>query len=272
MTNSKLRTTAAKIIPLPIRKFLVAIYATIKRMLTYKNYDSSEYWRKRATCPGQAAVLWNNQEYNELYRKDQAEILKPYIQSLQDGSKVLDIGCGIGVIASLVRSIRHDVSIDAVDFEEMITVAREQTKERNINYIASPAEDFTGCGYKYDLIISSACYSMIRDIDKLKKALKNGANMLSDNGIIVMIDPFHRWNYLARAKFNTKDVETFMKEHQLVLEKKSGILFWLFRDWLANSGFSGAKLEKRYRTGEKLLKILGQHFWADYKILIFRKA
>jgi 2-polyprenyl-3-methyl-5-hydroxy-6-metoxy-1,4-benzoquinol methylase len=272
MKQSKLRTGMTKLLPLPVRKFLVAIYLSVKRMLVYKNYDSSEYWRKRASCPGQAAVLWNNQEYNELYRINQSEILKPHIAQLHPDAKVLDIGCGIGTVSSLIRRLRADVTVDAVDFEEMIAVCRQQACIDNVNWIASSAEEFTGCGYKYDLIISSGCYSAIRDIDKLKKALTNAANMLANGGRIVMIDPFHRSNYLARAKFGTGDVVKHLQKHNLAIERKSGILFWPWRVWLANSEYKGSQLKRRYDRGEKLLKMLGRHYWADYKILVFKQS
>jgi len=254
-------------IPKSIKKPL----AVIRQMLVYTSYDSSEYWRRRASSPGQAAVLWKNQEYNALYRIDQRRIIEPWVQSLPSGATVLDIGCGVGVVASMLRSIRSDIAIDGVDFEEMIAIARDQTQGQDIRYIASSAEEYKGDGQGYDLIISSGCYSAIRNIDKLKKSLDNGALMLKAGGILLFIDPFHRWNYLARAKFATRDVVAHLRHFNFKLVKKSGVLFWPFRVRLANSDLSGTELETQYRRGEWLLSRLGQHFWADYKILIFRK-
>lgn len=262
------KSRISKFIPRPIK----VLVSTIMQMLIYKNYDSSDYWRKRASCPGQNAVLWKNQEYNDFFRAEQIKILEPFINSLKPDSVILDIGCGIGIIASMISKMRQDVTIDAVDFEEMITNAIDRTVEQNINFIASTAEDFIGNGYHYNLIISSACFSMIRNIDNLKKSLENSAKLLASSGTIIMIDPFHRWNYLARAKFNTKDVVKHLRPFGLYLYKKSGVLFWPSRVYLANSNYSGTKLEIKYRRGEWFLKHLGQHFWADYKVLIFKKS
>ncbi|MGB3538569.1 MAG: class I SAM-dependent methyltransferase [Mesorhizobium sp.] len=255
------------LIPKPIKEPL----KHLRQMFTYKHYDSSEYWRKRASKPNQAAVLWKNQEYNDLYRVDQRTIIEPWVRSLPSGACVLDIGCGIGVVAGMINSIRQDITIDAVDFEEMIAVAREKNSKPGIRYIASPAEEFERDDIRYDLIISSACYSAIRDIDHLKKSLNNGARMLMPGGVMLMIDPFHRWNYLARAKFGTKDVIAHLKPHNMRLLEKSGILFWPYRVRLANSTVHGQELKAKYQIGEKLLKRLGSHFWADYKVLAFRK-
>lgn len=257
-----------KLIPGSLKRPL----ASIRRMLVYKKYDSSEYWRKRASSPGQAAVLWQNQEYNDLYRADQRHIIEGWVTLLSPGAAVLDIGCGVGVVARMLRSMRSDVAIDAVDFEEMVAVAREATPQgQDINYIASSAEEYDGNGKLYDLIISSACYSAIRNIDHLRKALDNGVHMLAPGGTLLLIDPFHRWNYLARAKFATRDVLAHLVPQGMTLVEKSGVLFWPYRERLANSNYRGAELEAKFRRGERLLKTFGRHFWADYKVLAFRK-
>jgi len=256
-----------KIIPKSLKQPLGAV----RRMLVYQTYDSSEYWQRRASNAGQAAVLWENQEYNNLYREDQRHIIETWVGSLSPGASVLDIGCGVGIVAGMLRSMRSDIAIDAVDFEEMVAVAREATRGQNIRCIASSAEEYDGDGKLYDLIISSACYSMIRNIDHLRKALDNAVCMLAPGGILLMIDAFHRWNYLARAKFGTRDVLAHLIPQGMELVEKSGVLFWPYRERLANSDYRGAELEAKFRNGERLLRILGQHFWADYKILAFRK-
>ena len=86
-----------------------------------------------------------------------------------------------------------------------------------------------------------------------------------------MIDPFHRWNYLARAKYNTRNVVAFMEARGFTLEKKSGIIFWPYREFLASTKLSGEGLRQKYEQGEKILRMLGEHFWADYKVLLFKK-
>jgi ubiquinone/menaquinone biosynthesis C-methylase UbiE len=256
-----------KLIPRPLK----ACLAAVRQILFYQNYNSSAYWRKRASESEQAAVLWRNQEYNNLYRSDQRRIIEPWVGALPSGATVLDIGCGIGIVAAMIGSVRPDIEIDAVDFEEMVAIARERTKGLKIRYIASSAEDFDGNGARYDLIISSACYSAIRNIAHLKNSLDNGARMLKPGGTILMIDPFHRWNLLARAKFATRDVVAHLKPHGLRLVEKSGVIFWPYRIRYANSDLRGAELAERYHRGERLLKQMGQHLWADYKVLAFRK-
>ena len=250
----------------------IAIYKRIRRMMFYTTYDSSAYWRKRASEPDQAAVMWKNQEYNDLYRILQKKIIEPYVSSLTSGSKVLDIGCGIGVVSEMILAINPNVIIDAVDFQEMIQVASAKISKNNINFISSSAEAYKIQDETYDMIISSGCYSAIRNIKALEQSLMNGCQMLKKGAIMLLIDPFHKWNYLARAKYSSKQVADYVGRYGLKLQRKSGVLFWPFREWLAKSDISGPKLKFRFRLGEKILNHLGQHMWADYKVLIFKKV
>jgi 2-polyprenyl-3-methyl-5-hydroxy-6-metoxy-1,4-benzoquinol methylase len=256
-----------KLIPKKVKRVL----GIFNKLLNYKDYDSSAYWRGRAKDAGQAAVLWKNQEYNNLYRADQKNIIREYVEKLDCNTRVLDIGCGVGVVANMISELNDKTIIDAVDFDEMIQVAKLKYNSARINYITNSAEEYYQDHYKYDLIISSGCFSAIRNIDNLEKALNNSARMISSDGIILMIDPFHRWNYLARAKYNTKDVELKMSKEGLSLIRKGGILFWPYRDALADSNIYGPDLVRKYKRGEKLLRLMGQNFWADYKILVFKK-
>lgn len=256
-----------KYIPMPVKRFI----GTILRVFVYSNYDSTAYWKSRAKEKNQAAVLWQNEEYNNLYRKEQYQIIQPYLKNLAPNSLVLDIGCGIGVVSNMMHNINKEIYIEAVDFKEMIDIAKEKYPNSKISYVASSAEDYYVKSKKYDFIISSGCFSAIRNVEKMKEAIKNSTLMCKQGGTILMIDPFHKWNYLARVKFNSKDVEDYMKELGFKLEEKSGVIFWPYRDKLANSNLKGKALEKKYKEGEVLLDKLGRHFWADYKILAFKK-
>ncbi|MGH6811262.1 MAG: class I SAM-dependent methyltransferase, partial [Methylocella sp.] len=167
--------------------------------------------------------------------------------------------------------LNPNIRVDAVDFEEMLEAGRENLKDPRIRPIGCSVEDYRREPQTYDLIVSSACYSTIRDIAKLEKSLANGAYMLKAGGTMLMIDHFHRWNYLARAKYGSHDVERFLRPKNLKLVEKSGVLFWPFRELLADSKLTGDKLVRRFRMGEQIRERLGAHFWADYKILVFVK-
>jgi 2-polyprenyl-3-methyl-5-hydroxy-6-metoxy-1,4-benzoquinol methylase len=185
--------------------------------------------------------------------------------------RVLDIGCGIGIVARMLADLCPFATIDAVDFDEMVSIARTENPHQRIVYVASAAEDYLASNKDYDLILSSGCFSAIRTLRKLEQSMANAAAMLGRGGIIVMIDPFHRWNFLARAKISSGEVVQLMQAKGLRLVHRSGVLFWPYRELLANSQISGSELHRKFRTGERLLAILGRHSWADYKILVFKR-
>jgi len=250
---------------------IINLVTKIKKIFIYTNYDSSEYWKKRAKEPGQAAVLWKNQEYNNLYRKLEFNLLKKFLpKTINEPFYILDIGCGIGIVSKFLVENYPLAYVDAVDFQEMIEIARQKNFHERINYISSEAENYFDECKKYDVVISSACFSAIRNINRLKMAIENCSKMMKKNGIMIMIDHFHKWSYLARAKISSNEIIILLESLGFKLIYKSGVLFWPYREWLANSNYYGKDLERKFFQGEKLLGLLGKHFWADYKVLVFQ--
>lgn len=268
--NTLIKKLVGSILPKPLKQNIARIFFRVRKLIVYDQYDSTAYWKSRATSETQASVLWQNQEYNDIYRKKQKEIIKSFLHNMPQNLRVLDIGCGIGVVSKMILELRPDAKIDAVDFEEMIAIASKVNANDSINYISSSAEEYAAKAETYDFIISSGCYSAIRDIRKLEKSMLQGAEMLKKSGVLLLIDPFHRWSYLARAKYGTKDVVNLLSKKKLKLFHKSGVLFWPYREKLANSKLTGDKLLTLFNKGERRLHKWGAHFWADYKVLAFK--
>lgn len=263
-----------KIIPLKILR----IYWWFKDLFTYSNRDSTAYWKKRATeCNGQKKVLWNNEEYNELFRNIEKKIIKKFLSYFNtEKIFVLDSGCGIGIVSKMLVKLSQKVIVDAVDFPEMIKYACVENYSDRINYIeVDGVEYYFNPKKKYNLVISSGCFAAITDVEKCKNAILNTAKMVEEGGMILMLDAFHKWSYLAsggaRVKLSSRDIINFVKSLNFELIYNGGFLFWPFRVFLSNSEIKGERLKKLFILGEKLLLILGHHLWSDYKILVFRK-
>ena len=233
--------------------------------------DAQSYWKHRTSGTGQSRVLWQNEQYNALLRGRQREVLRPFIAGLPENSVVLDIGCGIGVVAKMLTEMHDTAIIHAVDFGEMVSAAQQENPSPRIRYIAGAAEDYLPPNQHYNAILSSGGYSAFRDIAKLERALGNAVELLASRGLLIIIDPFHRWNYLARAKYSSGQVTRFLRGRGLRRVHKGGMLFWPYRERLADSSLSGAQLDEAFAEGERLLARLGQHLWADYKVLVFEK-
>ena len=95
--------------------------------------------------------------------------------------------------------------------------------------------------------------------------------MLKKDGKLIMIDPFHKWSYLARAKFSCPQIILYMSELGFECIFKSGVLFWPYREFLSNSKLKDSAVEFFFKQGEFLLKIFGKHLWSDHKVLVFQK-
>jgi len=247
------------------------IASAVRQACHRRDYDSSYYWKQRASREGQASVMWNNACYNDMYRLRQREILAGYVDPLNQDAEILDVGCGIGVVAKMLVDLNPQVSVDAVDFPEMITVAQRTSAADRVRYIASSAEDYYDPSKRYALVVSSGCYSAIRDLTAMKRAITNMAGMTADGGRVLMIDPFHRCNLLARARFGSRDVVQFMQDLGFEVIQKNGVLFWPYRMWLANCKYSDRKVQRCFEVGERWRRWMGPHFWADYKVLGFQK-
>jgi len=245
--------------------------ALCQKLFVYREIDSSSYWRGRAALPGEKAVMFENEFYTAAVRTREFEWLKRLLAGLHPDAAILDLGCGVGIVAAYISQLNADWRIDAVDFQEMIKQASSRVVRPNVSFISSPAEDFCPSDRQYDAILSIACLSAIRDLAKLHKALDNIAKLSFMGSRVILIDPFHRSPLLARARISSKEVIDSMRAHGFKLEIKSGILFWPFRLLLARSKLRGKPLLFLFNLGEGLLALLGAHAWADYKVLVFRK-
>lgn len=233
--------------------------------------DNSDYWRGRAKSAGSAAVLWTNDHYNQLVRAAEFARIGPWLQRLPARAQVLDVGCGIGAVSAWLLQQRVDLRVTGVDFPEMIERARaEVSANERMRWVGASAEAFVEPG-SFDLVLSSGCYSAIRDRAKCEQAIDAGCRSVRPGGLLFMIDPFHRWKYLARVRMSPSEVVAFVTARGFRLEEMSGMLFWPVREALANSDADAETVRLRFERGERWLARLGEVAWADYKVMVFRR-
>lgn len=132
-----------------------------------------------------------------------------YINNLYtENIKILDIGCGSGVIGLTIKQKFPHATVDLLDIsKEALEVAKENAKRLNLeaNFIESDVFDYVN--KKYDVIISNppyiktneeieeivknnephiALYAGIDGLDIYKKMLKNINDYLNENALIAL--------------------------------------------------------------------------------------
>lgn len=104
-------------------------------------------------------------------------------QHICEKSKILDIGCGGGLVAEPLAVLNHHViGIDAS--EKNIYIAREHAIQNNVlvQYVCTTVENFTA-EQPFDVIIAS---EVIEHVDNLTLFIEACSKLLSANGQIII--------------------------------------------------------------------------------------
>jgi len=248
-----------------------SVLSFIKKIFIYTPYNPEEYWEGRAKQIGLCSVMWKNNIYNILASQTEKKTIDKYFENIKN-KKILDLGCGTGRISKYLA--QKGAFITGLDLKKMIEVAKKENPHPNINYMVGSMHEIDLPKNYFDYIISLAGISMCCNTEqKLKKIIFNCYEALKDSGIILSMDPFHKWSFLARsARFNGKEVIKNFKKEKFKLVDKYGILFWPVRVYLTTRyAPKSPKINKwLFSLGEKILK-LTPTILSDYKIIVFKK-
>ncbi len=118
--------------------------------------------------------FYKNKNYNK-----EVEFL---INFINKNDKIIDIGCGTGIHASLLQQKGFD--IEGLDFsKEMLDIAK--TRLHSNLYLQNMLD--INIDKKYDVIISMfAVINHLKDTQELEKCFKNLKKILTDNGKIII--------------------------------------------------------------------------------------
>ncbi len=260
-----------RLLPESVLKRLSRYYSWIQ----YREYDTSDGWRKKASKDGWQAIYWHNEHYNRCFDAAQKRYLQFFLDRHQIGFEdpVLDIGCGIGRLCKFFSDLGYQ-RVTGVDFPEMVEKAKTENDSDCITYIASPAQDFLR-DERFRFIISSSCFGVIRRRDFMFRAIENCTRMQRAGDVLLMIDPFHKNNYLAtsRARISGADIVAFVEERGYRLVEKSGMLFFPVKRLIEDKWDMNEKTVVRMFTfGERVMRVFSNYYLSDYKILGFEKV
>ena len=130
-----------------------------KREINEANMAKKGYFNSMA--PQWDEKVGNNDERKNLLK----EILKSKT-AIKEGNRVLDIGCGTGVLIPLISEITGDGgSITAVDpCEDMLQFAESKNSHiPGVKYICSAIEEMDGSESRFDAVTAFAVFPHIED-------------------------------------------------------------------------------------------------------------
>lgn len=117
--------------------------------------------------------------------------------SIREGSSILDVGSGTGVLIPYLYSrTGKNGMITAIDISDrMIEIARDKYPYDNISYINGDVINYELSSY--DFII---CYSMFPHFNNKKYAVKRLSNLLNNRGKLVIAHSDSRYSINTRHK------------------------------------------------------------------------
>lgn len=104
----------------------------------------------------------------------ETELLIKTCQNLVNkNSKVLDIGCGTGIISIMLNKLTN-CNVDSCDISsESLKIAKANSQNLNTNVKFFKSDLFENVQDKYDLIVSNPPYIPIKEMEKLQKEVKD---------------------------------------------------------------------------------------------------
>lgn len=134
---------------------------------------------KRVTDSGPKATELVEKNW-EIYSQYFFEYFKPHIKNNNSNTKVLDVGCGAGVISRELFSLGFNV--DGVDFsDEVIKIAKQEVP--GANFQTADICNLPFAGETFDIV---ACLGVFPTVTDPEKALRESFRVLKKGGIIII--------------------------------------------------------------------------------------
>lgn len=126
--------------------------------------------------------------------------------------RVLDLGCGIGVVGIILGTLNKNISIDMVDINERaIILTKDNVKFNNINNNVFVSDVYSNINGKYNFIITNPPIRAGKEV--VRKFLLGGYDYLTDDGILYFVmRKDHGVKSMIKELVNIYEVDIVNKE------------------------------------------------------------
>lgn len=132
---------------------------------------------------------------------------------LLDGVKVLDVGCGDGVLSYLIA--KKNAAVSGLDYSEIaIEFAKEKIKEYSIDFKRGSAYELPFEDDCFDAVVSSDVIEHLEDVPRYLSEIRR---VLKDGGVAVISTPIKCTEHPLDKEHV---VEWFQDEYKSVIEKQ----------------------------------------------------
>jgi ubiquinone/menaquinone biosynthesis C-methylase UbiE len=151
--------------------------------------------------------------------------------SIQPGQRVLDVGCGTGLLTLMVKHSIPDAIVTGLDADEqVIQIARDKSRGFDIQWDHAFAFDMPYPDQSFDVVVSSFVMHHLTGADKLR-TFREVHRVLRPGGC------FHVLDFGPPFKLLTRFQASVMKNFEITADNFAGRIPFI----LAEAGFSSAK-------------------------------
>lgn len=155
------------------------------------------------------------------------------LSRIQRGAKILDLGCGTGTLAILIKKEYPEANVTGLDIDpEVLKIAEKKSAAEGvrINFDIGSAFMLPYPDRSFDLVVSSLMFHHLTRENKIR-ALKEAFRILKENGELHIADLGKPQNFLMRIP------SALMGHLEEAADNVRGMLF----DMIKLAGFSEAE-------------------------------